>query len=771
MSAAYPGRRVPPRLDDLAVVILAPTSALSGRDGQIRPIGAQGVFHADHRVLSRAVLLVDGLEPEAVAYAPGGPGVGRFVALARWLGDEGPDPEVRIERVRTVTGQGVREEITIISSAAEPLAIDVRLELGCDFAPMAQVRSGFAGEPAPAVRQADDTLIWRGPDGVTTTVAGEPLRAEPADGPRPGTGGVAATGAEPSGAPQPSPGDVTPTLVEEDARAEPADGPRPGTGGVPPTAAEPSGASRPGAGGVMAAVAGEGGADPRLAWRVALAPGGRAVLRWSAGVTDPGAVVIAATGPAEWPEPEVRADDRRLARLLHRSLDDLRALRLADAAAPGDTFIGAGVPWYLTLFGRDSLWTARMLLPLGTGLAESTLRVLARRQGRATDGPSGEAPGKIMHELRRGEYTITGRGGEVRLPPVYYGTVDATPLWICLLHDAWRWGMPEQEVAALLPALRAALGWLAGEGDPDGDGFVEYADEGGQGLANQGWKDSPDAVRFHDGRHAAAPIALAEVQGYAYEAATGGAALLDAFAGPGEGDRWREYAAALATRFRARFWVDTGPYGPRPALALDRDKRPVDSLTSNIGHLLGTGLLSPKEERQVADLLAAPEMSGAFGLRTMSARDAGYNPLSYHCGSVWTHDTAIVIGGLAAAGYDEPAADLARSLLDAAEAFGHRLPELYGGDDRRPLGTPVPYPAACRPQAWTAAAAVTLVNAVLGVRPDVPAGRVALRPLAGAPLGALSVRGLRIAGAEVEAAVDASGDGSLTGLPGGLTLA
>ncbi|PZG44828.1 amylo-alpha-1,6-glucosidase [Spongiactinospora gelatinilytica] len=712
MSAAYPGRRVPPRLDDLAAVILAPTSALSGRDGQIRPIGAQGVFHADHRVLSRAVLLVDGLEPEAVAYAPGGPGVGRFVALARWLGDEGPDPEVRIERVRTVTGQGVREEITIISSAAEPLAIDVRLELGCDFAPMQQVRSGFAGEPAPAVRQADDTLIWRGPGGVTTTVAGEPVNA----------------------------------------------------------GAESSGASRPGTGGVMAVAAGEGGADPRLAWRVALAPGGRAVLRWSVGVTDPGAVVIAATGPAEWPEPEVRADDRRLARLLHRSLDDLRALRLADAAAPGDTFIGAGVPWYLTLFGRDSLWTARMLLPLGTGLAESTLRVLARRQSRTTDGHSGEAPGKIMHELRRGEYTISGRGGEIRLPPVYYGTVDATPLWVCLLHDAWRWGMPEQEVAPLLPALRAALGWLAGEGDPDGDGFVEYADEGGQGLANQGWKDSPDAVRFHDGRHAAAPIALAEVQGYAYEAATGGAALLDAFAGPGEGDRWREYAAALATRFRARFWVDTGPYGPRPALALDRDKRPVDSLTSNIGHLLGTGLLSPEEERQVAGLLAAPEMSGAFGLRTMSARDAGYNPLSYHCGSVWTHDTAIVIGGLAAAGYHEPAADLARSLLDAAEAFGHRLPELYGGDDRRPLGTPVPYPAACRPQAWTAAAAVTLVNAVLGVRPDVPAGRVALRPLAGAPLGALSVRGLRIADAEVEATVDASGNGFLTGLPGGLTL-
>ena len=236
------------------------------------------------------------------------------------------------------------------------------------------------------------------------------------------------------------------------------------------------------------------------------------------------------------------ADDRRLTRLLDRSLDDLRGLRLAEAAAPHDVFLGAGVPWFLTLFGRDSLWAARMMLPLGTDLAASTLRVLARRQGTRIDPNSGEAPGKIMHELRRDEFAVPGNG--LHLPAAYYGTVDATMLWVNLLHDAWRWGLADNEVADLLPHLEAALGWLADHADSDGDGFVEYIDTSGRGLSNQGWKDSGDSVRFRDGTLADAPIALAEVQGYAYQAATNGAALLDAFGRPG--------AAALARLRRPR---------------------------------------------------------------------------------------------------------------------------------------------------------------------------------------------------------------------------
>ncbi|TNH28899.1 amylo-alpha-1,6-glucosidase, partial [Micromonospora orduensis] len=495
---------------------------------------------------------------------------------------------------------------------------------------------------------------------------------------------------------------------------------------------------------------GERATAPRLTWPVELPPGGGdTVLRWQLSVEDPRAVVVGPAGEPEWSRPEVTADDRRLVRLLDRSLDDLRGLRLAETGAPGDVFLGAGVPWFLTLFGRDSLWAARMMLPLGTDLAAGTLRVLARRQGTRVDPATGESPGKILHELRGHEVALPANG--LRLPPAYYGTVDATMLWVNLLHDAWRWGLPAEQIEPLLPHLEAALRWLGEHADPDGDGLVEYVDTTGHGLSNQGWKDSGDAVRYHDGSLATAPIVLAEVQGYAHEAAINGAALLDAFGRPG-GDRWREHAADLARRFRDSFWVD-GRYGPQPALALDRDKRPVDSLTSNIGHLLGTGLLTVDEEAQVARLLTTDTLAAGFGLRTMSTDDAGFSPLSYHCGSIWTHDTAIVLAGLARAGHRDAALGLAEGLLSAAEAFDYRMPELHGGDDRSLVNRPVPYPAACRPQAWAAAGAVLLLQAATGLYPNVPGGTVQLTPLAGVELGAVAVNGLRVAGTPVTVTV------------------
>ncbi|MEV7966439.1 glycogen debranching N-terminal domain-containing protein [Sphaerisporangium sp. NPDC088356] len=680
--------RLQPLLHDLVSVVLAPTSALSGADGQIRPDGAQGFFHADSRALSEVGLLVDGREPEHIGHALTGPGGARFVSLLRWLGDPGPDPTVRLDRARQVTPGGMEETIDIVSASSATVTATVTIDLECDFAPIEVVKSGGDTSPAASASGAPGSLSW-GSHGIRVTVTGDGAHAE----------------------------------------------------------------------------TGTAGRGARLRWEVTLSPRGRATLRWKTGVHDPKAVVTAPAGPVEWGRPRVTAADHRLVRLLDQSLDDLRSLRLAETGAPGDTFLGAGVPWFLTLFGRDSIWAARMLLPLGTGLAAGTLRVLARRQGAKIDPESGEAPGKIMHELRRHEFTVTGN--RLHLPAAYYGTIDATPLWVSLLHDAWRWGMPEQEVAELLPALEAALEWLGGDADPDRDGFVEYIDTSGHGLANQGWKDSGDSVRFRDGRQAVAPIALVEVQGYAYEAARHGAALLAAFGRPGA-DRWNAYADALAERFRATFWVD-GPHGRYPALALDRDKRPVDALTSNIGHLLGTGLLSAEESAAVAALLASPAMAGGFGLRTMSARDGGFSPLSYHCGSIWAHDTAIVVAGLARAGFGAEAALLAEGLLAAGETFGYRLPELYAGDAREAVVQPVPYPAACRPQAWSAAAAVTVLHAALGVYPDVPSGRVSLRPMAGAPLGAVAVGGLRIAGAEVGAAVDKDGAVTLSGLPSGLS--
>ncbi|BCL16304.1 amylo-alpha-1,6-glucosidase [Micromonospora sagamiensis] len=679
-------RHLQPLLHELVGVVHAPTSALGDAAGQIRPVGVQGVFHADARVLSRAELRVNDREPEGLAAGADGPDGARFVSIARWLGDPHPDPTVRVDRLRRVTRDGLVEELHVVSTASVGVRATVSVDLGCDLAPIEVVKSGDSRPALPAHPGPDGGFGWAA-GGITVTVHGE---------------------------------------------------------------------------GATAYVDGEHATAPRLAWPVDLpAGGGSTVLRWRLTVTDPRAVVVAPVDGPDWARPEVRADDRRLARLLDRSLADLRALRLAEPSHPEDVFLGAGVPWFLTLFGRDSLWAARMMLPLGTGLAASTLRVLARRQGTRVDPSTGEAPGKILHELRRHEFALSDAG--LRLPPVYYGTVDATMLWINLLHDAWRWGLSAEQVEPLLPHLEAALHWLGTHADADGDGLVEYVDTTGHGLANQGWKDSGDAVRFADGTIARAPIVLAEVQGYAYEAAVNGAALLDAFGRPG-GDAWREYAQRLAERFRATFWVD-GRHGPQPALALDRDKRPVDSLTSNIGHLLGTGLLDDDESTQVARLLATEEMTGGFGLRTMSRADGGFSPLSYHCGSIWTHDTAIVLGGLARAGLHDAARTLAEGLLRTAEAFDYRLPELYGGDDRDSLGRPVPYPAACRPQAWSAASAVLLLQAAVGLYPDVPSGRVALRPLAGPELGAVAVSGLRIAGTPVDVTVTGYGEVSLTNAP------
>jgi len=440
-----------------------------------------------------------------------------------------------------------------------------------------------------------------------------------------------------------------------------------------------------------------------LQWHLAVPAHGEVSVRWQLGMQDTREIVMPATLPISVPNLAGSADriDRRLWPWLSSSVSDLGALWMATRDAPQDGFFAAGAPWYCALFGRDSIWTARMLLPLSTEPARRTLRTLARRQGHRVDLKTGEEPGKILHEQRRDTHGF----GAMSLPPVYYGTIDATPLWICLLHDVWRAGVPSAEVTELLPALEQALKWMINYGDTDGDGFLEYHDLTGQGLVNQGWKDSADAIRFRDGRIAEGPIALCEVQGYAYEAAMAGATMLEAFGRPGA-DRYRSWGRALATRFQARFWCGQGD-GRYPALALDGAKQQVDGLSSNIGHLLGTGLLNAEEELLIARRVSSPDLDSGLGLRTMAATDAGYAPLSYHCGSVWPHDTAIVIAGLVRAGLTDYATGLIDGLLRASVAFEQRLPELWSGE-----GRPVPYPAACRPQAWSAASAVVVASAL-----------------------------------------------------------
>jgi len=457
----------------------------------------------------------------------------------------------------------------------------------------------------------------------------------------------------------------------------------------------------------------EGGAIV-VTWRLEAAARGEARGSWSLQLHDETLVVEPASRPAPWDASEVirgvAGRHPRLARWLETALGDLDALRLALPGHPEDEFYAAGAPWFFTLFGRDSIWAARLMLPLDAAIAASTLRVLARLQGDVDDADTAQEPGKILHELRSSTLEIPGEN--VSLPPLYYGSVDSTPLWVCLLHDAWRAGMPEDEVRPLIPALRRALTWLIEYGDSDGDGFIDYIDRTGRGLANQGWKDSGDSIQWRDGRLAEGPIALCEVQAYAYEAALGGAELLERF---GDGDaapaELRRWAADLRARFAAAFWVET-PEGRYPAVALDRHKRPVDTLTSNIGHLIGTGILNPDEERHVAELLLGESMASGFGIRTMSTGAAGYWPLSYHGGSVWTHDTAIAVHGMVRAGLVEQANRVVDGMLDAAEGFVYRVPELHSGDPRSETDVPTPYPAACRPQAWSAAAAVTALTAV-----------------------------------------------------------
>ncbi|MFN4001265.1 amylo-alpha-1,6-glucosidase [Microcella sp.] len=475
---------------------------------------------------------------------------------------------------------------------------------------------------------------------------------------------------------------------------------------------------------------------------------GSASVAWRLDADDAIGAVRGDARPVPWSRPEVHAGDQRLTRWVDRALDDLDALRMTTAQHPEETFLAAGAPWFFTLFGRDSLWAARMMLPLGTQLAGSTLRVLAGLQGTRDEPESAQEPGKIMHELRRQSLVIDD---DITLPPLYYGTVDATPLWVCLLHDAWQWGLPDDEVRALLPNLEAALGWMRDSGDADGDGLLEYIDRSGHGLANQGWKDSGDSVQWRDGSLAEGPIALCEVQAYAYEAAMGGAALLEAFDRPGA-DEWRAWAERLRTAFHAAFWITDaercGDLGPYPAIALDAQKRPVDTVTSNLGHLLGTGLLDAEQSALVAARLGSPQLDSGYGLRTMSTDSAGYWPLSYHGGSVWTHDTAIAVLGLAREGHDTVATSLARGLLRSAEGFDYRMPELHSGDPVDEVGLPVPYPAACRPQAWSAAASVAVLSAALGLRPDAAAGALHSSPLRG--LGSVAVRGLRVGDRSVD---------------------
>ena len=459
--------------------------------------------------------------------------------------------------------------------------------------------------------------------------------------------------------------------------------------------------------------------------------------------------------------PQLATDIPGLARAFSRTGEDLGALQLTDPDHPEDLLIAAGAPWYMTLFGRDSILTSWMALLLDPALGLGTARSLARMQGLHDVAESDEQPGKILHEVR------FSRGPSLALADgdIYYGSADVTPLFVMLVHELRRWGAPIEQIHALRPAVEAALAWLQGPGDPDGDGYVEYAPGGPGSLGNQGWKDSHDAVGFADGRLAEAPIAIAEVQAYTYAAWRAAAALAAADGDEAAAAAHNARADDLQARFEQDFWLaDRRAF----AIALDRDKRPVDAIASNMGHCLWAGIVAdPEKAAAVARWLVSPELFTGWGIRTLATSMARYSPLSYHNGSVWPHDTAICVAGLRRYGFIEEAHLVAGGLLPAADALEGRLPELFAGLTIGEMPVPVRYPTSCSPQAWASAAPLLVVRALLGLEPDVPSGRIGLDPMLPAGSTTLRLTDMPLAGARVDIDVDGAGV-EVSGLPSGL---
>jgi glycogen debranching enzyme len=458
----------------------------------------------------------------------------------------------------------------------------------------------------------------------------------------------------------------------------------------------------------------------------------------------------------------VRTPDPADATTFERSRADIESLRIGDPKDPGRVAVAAGAPWFMALFGRDSLLVAFMCLPLDQALAVGTLRMLGARQGQRTDPVTEEQPGRILHETRFGRDAKLALGGRT----VYYGSIDATPLFVLVLSEAWRWGASDDDVIELLPHADRALAWCRRGADRDGDGFMEYERATEHGLLNQGWKDSWNAVVFADGRLAQPPIALCEVQGYHYAALQGRADIADGFGDSRTARRLRGAAEELKERFDKAFWIDDLGYY---AMALDNRKRPVDALASNIGHLLWTGIVPSERAGRLAELLTSRELFTGWGIRTLAASMRAYNPLSYHNGSVWPHDTALAVHGLAKYGYAAEAGRIGRALLDAAATMGGRLPELFAGFSREDYPEPVAYPTSCSPQAWASAAPLLALRAALGIEVNVPRGSLTASPRLPESMVPMRVEGLRLGGRRVQLTVDAEGP-RFSGLPARLTV-
>ena len=488
-------------------------------------------------------------------------------------------------------------------------------------------------------------------------------------------------------------------------------------------------------------------ANGRISFPVQLAPG----ATWRGSLVhellDGEATVAAPAGPdgsasQEWQDRvlKVQTPFSEFDRTYAQALDDMAALRLPIACgADRMAFVpAAGLPWFVALFGRDTLIASLQTSLVYPEFARGTLEVLGHYQAHVVDDYRDAEPGKILHELRLGELA------QLHLIPhtPYYGTADATPLWLVTLHEFWRCTADLEAVRALMPVAEGCLRWIDEFGDRDGDGFQEYGTKSGSGYENVGWKDSGDALVLPDGSKVRGPKAIVEIQGYVYDAWRGMAAIYEALGNPGRAAELMAKADALFKKFNEVFWnEEEGFY----AYCLDGDKRPVWTVASNPGHLLWSGLVPPERAGRVVARLMAPDMWSGWGIRTLSAKNPSFNPYSYQNGSVWPHDNSIIARGMKRYGFHEEANRVAHDVERAASFFAMRqLPELYSGVERTALNFPVQYLGANVPQAWAAGSVFMLLKAMLGFEPDAPNHRLVIDPCLPEWLPELILRDLRV---------------------------
>jgi glycogen debranching enzyme len=638
-------------------LVEGPAFCISDRAGNMAPDLPQGLFFRDTRFLSLMRLRVNGAGPEPLAATTPDPFSGAFVLRDHPKAGRA-DSNLMVFRRRFV-GRGMREDIVIHNFSDEPAFCAIELLLGCDFADLFEVKEGRVEKVGDlSVQSSASRITFQYRRGAFRRASHVDFSVEPRISETTASYEIIV----------PSRGDWT-TCIQ------------------------------------LTPVIDDHEITPRYLC-------GQSVER-----TTPVERLV------EWRRrlPVVTSDHDQFRLLLERSTEDIAALRIFDPDYPDRAVVAAGAPWFMTLFGRDSLLTSWMTMMVDPDLALGTLETLARFQGKEVNPLTEEEPGRILHEMRFGETASLSLGGG----RVYYGTVDATPLFVMLLGEMSRWGNRREEVDALLPAADRALDWITDYGDRDGDGYVEYQRTNDRGLENQGWKDSWDSTRFKNGKLAESPVALCEVQGYVYAALVARSHCATEAGDTALAATLRKRAQTLKENFNRDFWIDDGEYF---AMGLDRDKRQIDSVTSNMGHCLWTGIVDEEKAPAVARHLLADSMFSGWGIRTLSESMVGYNPISYHCGSVWPHDNALCVAGLIRYGFVEEAHRVMQGMVDASAYFGDLLPELFAGLARRQYGFPVSYPTSCSPQAWAAASPLLFLRTMLRFEPDIRNSSLHLAP-------------------------------------------